>query len=65
MLAADLVPPPAVVQERLVRAKREVEVLRSQLRLSEKAVASAAEHERIYADEIAQQRETAARGVTS
>lgn len=62
MLVADLVPPPAVVRERLARAEREVEVLRAQLRLSIKAADGAAEHERAYRNEPAASRAAADSG---
>lgn len=48
MLVADLIPPHAVVRERLARAEREIEILRSLLRLSDKAADGDAEHNRVY-----------------
>lgn len=48
MLSSDLLPPPRVIRERLARCQREAALLRSLLRLADRAVAERTEHRDIF-----------------
>jgi hypothetical protein len=48
MIDRELLPPPAVIQERLARNYREASLLRSLLRLAFQATRDRQEHERAY-----------------
>jgi len=53
MLDPELIPPPPVVRAKLAETHRRARLLRSLLRLSRKAAAEQAEHDRIFGHDIA------------